>query len=132
MHSRNSTPAYPALEFNHSFINAVVRENAKDLGSAERVFKPVATQMQSLAYDNPETMVDESLVRAAVILYFQSHGSALSPPFLAREKPAHGSFVARGALPSYLAEENGRRDMETPAEPLDVVPVQPPLAGKDQ
>jgi hypothetical protein len=62
-------------EFNHSFINAVVHENAKEFGSAERVFKPVAGQMQQMAYDNPETMVDESLVRAAVILYFESHGS---------------------------------------------------------
>ena len=62
-------------EFNHSFINAVVRENWRDLGSAERVFNPVAPQMQRLAYGNPETMVYESLVRAAVILYFQSHGS---------------------------------------------------------
>jgi hypothetical protein len=62
-------------EFNHSFINFVVHENAKEFGSAERVFKPVAGQMQQMAYGTAETMVDESLVRAAVILYFESHGS---------------------------------------------------------
>jgi hypothetical protein len=62
-------------EFNHSFINFVVHEHTKEFGSAERVFKPVASQMHQNAYGTPEVMVDESLVRAAVILYFQSHGS---------------------------------------------------------
>jgi hypothetical protein len=62
-------------EFNHSFINDVVHANMKDLGSAPLVFKPVASQMQQMAYPTPEIMVDESLVRAAVILYLDSHGS---------------------------------------------------------
>jgi hypothetical protein len=76
--SFDSPSAYLGLiihEFNHSFVNPVVYENQKEFGSAERVFQPVASQMRALAYGNPMTMVHESLVRAAVILYFESHGS---------------------------------------------------------
>ena len=62
-------------EFNHSFVNAAVDEHWGDFGSAQRVFEPVAAQMQRMAYGDGHTMVNESLVRAAVILYFESHGS---------------------------------------------------------
>jgi len=62
-------------EFNHSFVNEAVHERIKELGSAATVFKPVAEQMRQMAYANPETMVNESLVRGAVIIYFESHGS---------------------------------------------------------
>lgn len=62
-------------EFNHSFVNLAVDEHWNDFAAAKRVFKPVADQMQRMAYGSAKTMVDESLVRAAVILYFESHGS---------------------------------------------------------
>jgi len=38
------------------------------------VYGSVASQMQRMAYGNAKTMVNESLVRAAVILYFEQSG----------------------------------------------------------
>lgn len=65
-------------EFNHSFVNPAVDEHWKDFASAQQVFKPVAAQMRRMAYGSARTMVDESLVRAAVIQYFESHGSTVA------------------------------------------------------
>jgi len=62
-------------EFNHSFVNSAVHEKLATSDSVLAVFKAVSTQMQKMEYDTPEAMVNESLVRAAVILYFRSHGS---------------------------------------------------------
>ncbi len=62
-------------EFNHSFINPPVDGHWNDFGSANRVFQPVAARMRAMAYGDARTMVKESLVRAAVIMYFESHGS---------------------------------------------------------
>jgi len=96
-------------EFNHSFINPVVHENEKEFASAERVYKPVASQMQRMAYGTPETMVDESLVRAAVILYFESHGSE---PTQTRQRimaEQAGGFVWMDELCDLLRKYQGDR-----------------------
>ncbi|MGA2005175.1 MAG: DUF4932 domain-containing protein [Terriglobales bacterium] len=61
-------------EFNHSFINPLVDERKDKFASAEEVYKDVADKMQANAYGSSEVMIQESLVRAAVILYFESHG----------------------------------------------------------
>ena len=70
-------------EFNHSFVNPLVHERAKEFNSAKQIYESVASKMQAMAYGNPETMVYESLVRSAVILYFESHGS---PPAQIHER----------------------------------------------
>lgn len=62
-------------EFNHSFVNPAVDAHWKDFDSAHGVFNPLAAQMRMMAYGDAKTMVNESIVRAAVILYFESHGS---------------------------------------------------------
>lgn len=61
-------------EFNHSFVNPAVAERWSEFAGADEVYKSVADQMQAMAYGNSEVMVQESLVRAAVILYFESRG----------------------------------------------------------
>jgi Domain of unknown function (DUF4932)/Bacterial Ig-like domain len=61
-------------EFNHSFVNPTVAEHWKKFQGAEQIFAYVAPQMQQMAYGSAQTMVDESLVRAAVIIYFQDAG----------------------------------------------------------
>jgi hypothetical protein len=45
-------------EFNHSFVNPVVKETAKEMASARRIYEPVAAQMQANAYGSPEIMVN--------------------------------------------------------------------------
>jgi hypothetical protein len=61
-------------EFNHSFVNPAVDDHWKDFSGGERVYATVADQMNSMAYGDAKTMVDESLVRAAVIVYFLDGG----------------------------------------------------------
>ncbi len=62
-------------EFNHSFINHLVREREKQLQpSGEKIYQPVAEKMTRLAYGTWKTMLDESLVRAAVARYLFDHG----------------------------------------------------------
>jgi hypothetical protein len=79
-HDDSGDPTYPPdkgylatiiHEFNHSFVNPAVAEHWSEFKGAEQVFENVKEQMQRLAYGNAETMVNESLVRAAVIVYFQ-------------------------------------------------------------
>jgi hypothetical protein len=61
-------------EFNHSFINHLVKEREKQFQPAgEKIYQPVRDKMARLAYGNWKTMIDESLVRAAVIRYLFDH-----------------------------------------------------------
>jgi hypothetical protein len=82
-HDDAGMPTYPSdhgylstiiHEFNHSFVNPAVAEHWSEFSGAEQVFKVVAEQLRRLAYGNAQTMVDESLVRAAVIVYFRDAG----------------------------------------------------------
>jgi hypothetical protein len=61
-------------EFNHSFIGPLLARDRGEFASAEKVYQPVAGKLRALAYGDAQTMVEESLVRAAVILYFESKG----------------------------------------------------------
>jgi len=61
-------------EYNHSFINPLVYANEKGLKeSGEKIYRPVAAEMKKLAYGTWQTMMLESLVRAAVIRYISEH-----------------------------------------------------------
>jgi hypothetical protein len=82
-HDDAGNPTYPPNsdylgtiihEFNHSFVNPAVAAHWSDISSADQVFNSVADQMQRQEYKTAETMVNESLVRAAVIVYFQQNG----------------------------------------------------------
>ncbi len=79
---KEDTPMYskeylPTLihEFNHSFINHFLDENkypdnVKELEpAATELFKSSQWSMSKQAYGNWKTMINESLVRAAVICY---------------------------------------------------------------
>jgi hypothetical protein len=63
-------------EFNHSYVNPVVGQAWPQFVNTAAVFRAVADPMQQQAYGSPETLVDESLVRADVILYFEDRGDA--------------------------------------------------------
>ena len=63
-------------EYNHSFINQLVEENANQLEApGKKIYNKVREQMESMAYGNSKTMIDESLVRAAVVRYMKNHGT---------------------------------------------------------
>ncbi len=61
-------------EFNHSFVNYLTEKN-KELfrENGEIIFATLESEMRSQAYGNWETMINEALVRAAVIKYMKDH-----------------------------------------------------------
>jgi hypothetical protein len=63
-------------EFNHSFVNSAVSDHWKEFADTQQIYATVMKQMGSMGYGNAQTMVIESLVRAAVIIYFQQAGEA--------------------------------------------------------
>jgi len=71
-----STDYLPTIihEFNHSFVNPAFAKHTSEFASARQVFERVADKMRAQAYGNSDTMVIESLVRAAVIGYLESGG----------------------------------------------------------
>jgi hypothetical protein len=82
-HDDAGNPTYPPdqkylamiiHEFNHFFVNPAVDEHWSAFSGAEKVYATVADPMKSMAYGDVEIMVNESLVRAAVIVYFQDAG----------------------------------------------------------
>lgn len=99
-HDDAGNPTYPPEqdylatiihEFNHSYVNPAVAEHWKDLPGAEPVFAIVQDPMRRWAYGNAQTMVDESLVRAAVIVYFQEKGEESGKNLQRiREEQQHG------------------------------------------
>jgi len=59
-------------EFNHSFVNYILEMNGNTLkleNSGKIIYELVKKDMESQAYGNWETMINESLVRAAVVRY---------------------------------------------------------------
>lgn len=61
-------------EFNHSFVNYLTEKNRELFReNGEKIFATLESEMRSQAYGNWETMVNEALVRAAVIKYMKDH-----------------------------------------------------------
>jgi uncharacterized protein DUF4932 len=77
-------------EFNHSFVNPLVERNWAKFKSAEKVFAPVEVSMRSQAYGNAQDMIDESLVRAAVIIYSKTRSDSHSLELSIRKEEANG------------------------------------------
>ena len=62
-------------EFNHSFVNPLYKAHAEQLTPiGEKLLKLSYRAMNSQAYKNDITIVNESIVRAAVIIYMQENG----------------------------------------------------------
>ena len=62
-------------EFNHSFVNPLFNTNATLLEPiGEKLLKLSFRGMSSQAYRNAPTVINESIVRAAVIIYMQENG----------------------------------------------------------
>lgn len=64
-------------EFNHSFVNEVVESSAKvkDSGIGDMLFAVDPDRMGAQAYGNGITVLNESIVRAAVIVYLMEHNA---------------------------------------------------------
>lgn len=65
-------------ELNHPYVSALVRQYAAELGpSAEALFAGGADAMRAQAYGSWDAMINESLVRAAVVHYYRVHGASI-------------------------------------------------------
>ncbi len=63
-------------EFNHSFVNYMTARHREAFReSGETFFAAIEGQMRAQAYSTWETMLNEALVRAAVIKYLKDHGA---------------------------------------------------------
>jgi len=68
---------YIVHEFNHTFVNDVLDGHRDQFRPyAAQVFARVERQMRAQHYLDPQTMVDESVVRAAVIRYLMANADA--------------------------------------------------------
>jgi Domain of unknown function (DUF4932) len=118
-HDEVGNPTYPSdqgylstiiHEFNHSFVNPAVAEHWKDFSGVDQVYATVGTQLKKMAYGDSETMVNESLVRAGVIVYFQQRGeSRRDNQRRIRQEQRNGFFWMDGLvekLKQYQAERD--------------------------
>lgn len=67
---------FPTLlhEFNHSFVNYLLEKNPEPFRkNGEILYNAVENEMQNQAYGNWKTMLNEALVRTAVIKYMKDH-----------------------------------------------------------
>ena len=97
-------------EFNHSFVNPVLNARAADFSAAgPEVLRPVAAAMRTQAYSSWNTVLNESVVRAAAARYMLEHrGDSAARAEIGRE---HGrSFLWTGELYLLLGHYEAHRD----------------------
>ena len=97
-------------EFCHSYCNALMEGQRQELQEAgEQLFAVVADDMRRQAYGNAQTMLNESLVRAAVVRYqLAARGEAAAAREIA-EQHALG-FHWTGGLAALLGEYEAARE----------------------
>jgi hypothetical protein len=73
----NFDSSLPLHEFNHSFVNPLLEktENEKAMQEVgQKLFQLSQSTMEQQAYNDWQTVINESLVRAAVIVYMYENG----------------------------------------------------------
>ena len=106
-----------AHEFSHSFVNPVVRRAAPSFDGAEAAYAQVREIMQRQAYATAETMVDESLVRAATIHWVRAEQGEAAARRRIIDEEARG-FYWMGELVDTLGAWERRRG---PGESFDAL-----------
>lgn len=112
----SGTPVYSAdyigliiHEFSHSFVNPTFAEHKTEFASGQQVYDHVADKMRGQAIGSSDTMVIESLVRAAVIEYLESRGhESREVRYRLREEQQIG-FVWMDELVDLLHQYNSQR-----------------------
>lgn len=98
-------------EFNHSFVNPLLEKNkALFEESGKEIYKAVEYEMSQQAYGNWETMVNEALVRAAVIEYFADHGAGDSEIGAMLNNETNRGFLWIKGVVAELQKYNTQRD----------------------
>ncbi|HEY6971214.1 MAG TPA: DUF4932 domain-containing protein [Candidatus Angelobacter sp.] len=97
-------------EFNHSFMNPFVDEHLSELSAAREIYEPVADKMKAMAYGQPDVVIKESLVRAAVILYLESQGKSKRDILVATRQEQARGFVWMSDLCALMRQYESHRD----------------------
>jgi len=97
-------------EFNHSFMNPLVDQHLRELGTARQMYEPVAEKMRAMAYGQPDIVIKESLVRAAVILYLESKGQKKRDILIATRQEQARGFVWMSDLCALMRQYESQRD----------------------
>jgi hypothetical protein len=102
-------------EYNHSFINYLVYANESQLKTAgETIQPPVAEKMRKQAYGNWQTILVESLVRAAVVRYLFEHESQMPVTYKELTQQRNIGFLWIHELSALLGTyENSRNQYPT-------------------
>ena len=97
-------------EFCHSYCNPLVdRHLAKLRPSGDALFEQVAEKMRSQAYENGETLLEESLVRVCVIRYVRQYeGEEVARRAIQAEK--RNGFLWMQELSDLMGEYESHRD----------------------
>jgi hypothetical protein len=97
-------------EFGHSYVNPLVYRYTQELEApGKKLFTQVKSRMQRMAYGNWETMIHESIVRAAVVSYLRStQGEAAASQQTARE--IRNGFLWMEELVRTLGDYEKQRD----------------------
>jgi hypothetical protein len=104
---------FPTLlhEFNHSFINELLEKNYPAFeNSAKILFEQVREKMNNGAYESWQTMVNEALVRAAVIKYMQDHSFTEKQIELEKSEQINRGFIWIEDLVRELDNYDKQRD----------------------
>jgi hypothetical protein len=98
-------------EFNHSFVNGLMDKNLSEWEVVgKKLFAQVAEVMRAQAYGDWQTMMNEALVRAAVINYFKDNGGSqqMLDQQIASEKQRGFFWIEQ--LVAELEKYDSRRD----------------------
>ncbi len=120
-------------EFSHSFCNPLGNAYFSEMKSvAKGFYKIVADKMRMQAYGSAKTMVNEILVRASTIKYFQSHNvSSHNINTLIRYEQASGFLWIEPLLKALSEYENNRAKYPTLKEFMpEIVKLQNKLSPK--
>ena len=99
-----------AHEFCHSYVGPALSGWAKRLEpSGQRLFTTVADRMQRMAYGDWMTMINESIVRAAVVRYLAATQGPEAATRQVREETARG-FLWMDGLSQLLGECEAQRE----------------------
>jgi uncharacterized protein DUF4932 len=101
-------------EMAHSYINPVFAKHRERLAhAAQQLFPRVAEKLRKQAYGNWETMLDESGVRAATVLYLRErHGDATADAATRRE--VENGFPWTADLAAVLQRRHARLEDAMP------------------
>ncbi len=101
---------YVVHEFCHSYANPIIERHRAELqASGDALFEQVAGQMRSQAYNNGQTLLNESLVRVCVIRYVRQYeGEEAAGRAIQVEK--RNGFLWMQEMSDLLGEYEAHRD----------------------